>query len=217
MLALGAAELERPLQVHSNGFLTGFNFDVHTALPIGTLAQDVNDQLGFGFSLGYRATLGSRVAIRTSIRWTGYRVSDRNLGARFLASLFDASYDEDRLILRSYALGGDFLAYRDEHCLGPYFLAGGGIQRSRMYYEHRSVDEQGNEVLQNLAVWPSADTPFWNVGVGYLGQSAFFIEGRVVMWRYRAEPGVQLMQTSLNAANQLRDAVSVVAAIGLQF
>lgn len=216
-LTLMGSQPERPPQPNSEAFLRGLYFDLHAAVPLGSLAADVNDQLGFGLSLGYQAKLGEQFALRASFRWTGYRVSDRNLGARMLASIFDASYEEDRLILRSYSLGGDFLAYRDQDCRGPYFLVGGGIQRSRMYYEQRSVDGEGNEALRTLAVWPAADTPFSNFGFGYRGRSGAFIEGRVVLWRYRAEPGTRLMQTSPNASNQLRDATSFVTAIGVSF
>ncbi len=215
--ALSAGEANPPPLPRPGGLLSGFRVDLHAAVPLGSLAADVNDQLGFGFGLGYEARLGSRTAFRASFRWTGYRVSDRNLGSRMLATLLDVGYDEDRLILRSYALGGDFLGYQDEGCLGPYLLMGGGIQRSRMYAEHRSVDDQGNEVVQNLAAWPAADTPFANFGLGYRGRSGVFMEGRVVLWRYRAEPGVRLMETSPNASNQLRDAVSFTMAVGVGF
>ena len=210
MLCLGAAELE------PNG-PSGFIIDVHTAIPVGTLAQDTHDQFGFGMSLGFQAAIGSHAAFRGTFKWTGYRVNDRNLAQRFLANILDSGYDEDRLILRSYAFGGDFVGYQNEGGLGPYILLGGGLQRSRMYYEHRAVDSQGTETTQGLAAWPAAVTPYLNAGMGYQGRSGFFVEGRVVAWRYRAEAGVPLMQTTLNAPNQLREATSLVAALGVRF
>jgi hypothetical protein len=214
-MLLGARTPER--SDPSGVFNSGLQVELHAAVPMGALASDINDQLGFGLGLGYRAQLGSHLALRAAFRWTGYRISDRNLGARLLATLADSNYEEDRLILRSYSLGGDLMVYREEGCQGPYVLAGGGLQRSRMYLEYRTVDPEGNERLEDLAIWPAANTPFWNFGLGYQSRSPFFIEGRVTLWRYRAEPGVRLMQTSLNAASQFRDAISFVAAIGVQF
>lgn len=213
ILPLMGAEADPP----SKGYPSGLQFDLHAAMPLGNLAADVNDQWGFGIGLGYQGRLANRLDFRASFHWTGYRISDRNLGSRVLASIFDAAYEENRLILRSYALGGDFLGYLEADRRGAYLLAGGGIQRSRMYYENRFVDEEGNESLRTIAAWPAADTPYTNFGLGYRGRSGAFLEGRVVLWRYRAEPGVRLTQTSQNAPSQLRDAVSFVTAFGVCF
>ena len=132
---------------------------VHAAAPLGTLSTDVDGQSGFGFSVGIQQSLASRVAVRGSFSWTGYRVDDRNLWTRAFASAFDLGYDEERMVLRSYTLGADLIVYMEEGSHGAYFMGGGGIQKARLYLEHRDVDSENHESVQNLATWPAADTP----------------------------------------------------------
>lgn len=190
---------------------------VHTAVPLGTLSSDVNDQLGFGISLGIQQPLAPRLAVRGSFSWTGYRVNDRNLWERAFASMFDASYSENQMVLRSYALGVDLIVYTKDSGYGAYFLGGGGIQRARLYVEHRNVDSQGNESTQNLATWPAADTPYLSLGIGYQGRSHLFIEGKVQQWRYNGIDGVRLLDSPLNGQPTLRDASSLTISVGIRF
>lgn len=190
---------------------------VHTAMPLGSLNVDVNSQLGFGFSFGIQQPLTSRLAVRGSFSWTGYRVDDRNLWARAFASMVDAGYEEDRMVLRSYAVGADLLLYSEEGNHGAYFLGGGGIQRSRLYLENRYVDGQGNEDVRNLATWPAADTPYVSVGFGYQGRSHAFIEGKFQAWRYRGVEGYRLLDSPSHGQPSLRDAVSMTVSVGVRF
>ena len=190
---------------------------VHTAVPLGSLATDVNDQLGFGISLGVQQPLASRLAVRGSFSWTGYRVNDRNLWDRAFASLFDTSYSENQMVLRSYALGADLIIYTEDGGVGPYFLGGGGIQRARLYGEHRDVDTQGNESTQNLAPWPPADTPYFCLGIGYQGRTHLFIEGKAQQWRYNGIDGIRLLDSPLNGKPTLRDARSLTLSVGIRF
>lgn len=190
---------------------------VHTAAPLGSLATDVNDQLGFGLSLGVQQPLASRLAVRGSFSWTGYRVNDRNLWERAFASFFDASYSENQMVLRSYALGADLILYTEDGGYGPYFLGGGGIQRARLYVEHRDVDSQGNESTRNLATWPAADTPYFCLGIGYQGRSHMFIEGKVQQWRYNGVDGIRLLDSPMNGKPTLRDARSLTLSVGIRF
>lgn len=190
---------------------------VHTAMPLGTLNADVNSQLGFGFNFGIQQSLASRLAVRGSFSWTGYRVDDRNLWARAFASMIDAGYEEDRMVLRSYAVGADLLLYSEDGNYGAYFLGGGGIQRSRLYLENRYVDGQGNEDVRNLATWPAADTPYVSVGFGYQGRSHAFIEGKFQAWRYRGVEGYRLLDSPSHGQPSLRDAVSMTISVGVRF
>ena len=190
---------------------------VHTAMPLGTLNADVNSQLGFGFSLGIQQPLASRVAVRGSFAWTGYRVDDRHLWARAFASMFDSGYQEDRMVLRSYSAGMDVVLYSEDGGYGAYFLGGGGIQRSRLYLEDRYVDSQGNEDVRNLATWPAADTPYVSMGLGYQGRSHAFIEAKFQAWRYRGVEGYRLLDSPLHGQPSLRDAVSTTLSVGVRF
>ncbi len=190
---------------------------VHTAAPLGTLATDVDGKLGFGFSAGIQQSLSSRFAVRGSFSWTGYRVDDRNLLARAFASMFDLGYSEERMVLRSYSLAADLIVYTEDGGHGTYFLGGGGIQRARLYLEHRDVDSQNHETLQNLATWPAADTPYICVGLGYQGRSHTFIEGKVQQWRYNGVKDFHLLDTPLNGQPTLRDATSLTISFGVRF
>ncbi len=196
----------------ARGFLA-----VHAAAPLGSLSSDVNDQLGFGISLGVHQALSSRLAVRGSFSWTGYRVNDRNLWDRAFASFFDTSYSENQMVLRSYALGADLILYTKDGEVGPYFVGGGGIQRARLYVEHRDVDSQGNESTQNLATWPPADTPYFCLGIGYQGRTQLFIEGKVQQWRYNGIDGIRLLDSPLNGKPTLRDARSLTLSVGIRF
>lgn len=189
----------------------------HTAVPVGALNRDVNGQLGFGLGLGFQQPLTDRTALRGTFSWTGYRVNDRNLGGRVLASLFDASYSEDRLVLRSYAVGLDFVGYSASGGFGPYMLAGAGIQRARLYAEERYVDDEGNETIQDLGKWPAANTPYFNVGVGFQGRAGFFTEGKAVYWRYRAVEGYPLLDSPFGGTALLRNALSFTLSVGARF
>ena len=190
---------------------------IHAAVPMGPLSTDTNDQLGFGFSLAIQQPLTPRTAVRGSFSWTGFRVNDRNLWARAIASIFDQAYEEDQMVLRSYAVGADLVHYREDGGYGTYFIGGGGIQRSRVYLEHRYVDPSGHEDKQPLAGWPAADTPFVSIGAGYQGRSKAYIEAKLQFWRYRGVEGHALYASPLNGRSQLRDAVSLTVSFGARF
>lgn len=205
-----------PLSAQEGKPLDGF-VAVHTAMPLGTLSADVDGKLGFGFSLGIQQPLTSRLAVRGGFSWTGYRVDDRNLWLRAFASLLDASYSEDRMVLRSYAVETDLLVHAEDGGYGAYFLGGVGIQRSRLYVENRMVDSQGNESVRNLAAWPAADTPYVCAGMGYQGRSHAFVEGRFQAWRYRGVEGYRLLDSPLHGQPSLRDAYSLTLSVGVRF
>ncbi len=190
---------------------------VHTAVPLGSLNTDVDGKVGFGFSAGLQQPLTSRLAVRGSFSWTGYRVDDRNFWARAFSSMFDLGYTEERMVLRSYTLGADLIVYTEDSGYGPYFLGGGGIQRARLYLEHRDVDSENHESVQNLATWPPADTPYLNLGIGYQGRSHTFIEGKLQHWRYNGIDGVRLLDSPLNGQPTQRDATSLTISVGVRF
>lgn len=190
---------------------------VHTALPMGRLAEDVDGKLGFGVSAGLQQPLTSRLAVRGLFSWTGYRVDDRNLWARAFASVLDADYREERMVLRSYSVEADLLAHLQPGGQGGYLLAGVGIQRARVYLEDRYVDSQGNESVSPLATWPAADTPYFALGMGYQGRSPAFIEGRFQFWRYRGVAGHPLLESPLHGSPSLRDGYSMTVAVGVRF
>jgi hypothetical protein len=211
LVALVAAD---PLRAQAG---TGGYLALHTAFPMSTLNSDVDGKLGFGFSAGIHQPLTSRFAVRGSFSWTGYRVDDRNLWWKAFASVFDVSYSEERLVLRSYALGAELLGYFEDDQRGAYILGGGGLQRSRLYLEHVSKDGDNNETSSNLATWPAADTPYFCVGLGYQGQEQAFIEGKFQFWRYHAVKGYRLLDTPLDGRPSLRDAAGLTLAVGFRF
>lgn len=190
---------------------------VHAALPMGTFNSDVNGQLGFGFSFGFQQPLASRLAMRGSFSWTGYRVNDRNLLSRAFASMIDSDYEEDRLVLRSYAVATELVLYAEDGGYGAYFVGGGGLQRSRLYLENRYVSSQGDEDVKNLATWPATDSPFVSAGFGYQGRSHAFIEGKFQAWRYRGVEGYRLLDSPLHGRPNLRDAVNMTLSVGVRF
>lgn len=203
-----AAADDRPL----DGFLA-----VHTALPMGTLATDVDNKLGFGFSFGVQQPLTSRWALRAGFSWTGYRVDDRNLWSRAFASMLDADYREERLVLRSYAVEADLRLHAAPGGYGAYFFGGAGVQRARLYLEDRYVDRDGNEAVRNLASWPAIDTPIFSVGAGYQGHSHAFLESRFRFWRYRGVQGYRLLESPLHGQPSQRDAFSFTVSVGVRF
>jgi len=189
----------------------------HTAVPAGALYRDVQGQLGFGFGLGAQVRLSDRMGLRGAFSWTGYRVNERHWGARLFADLVDARYEEDRLVLRSYALGLDLVGYRDPGGFGPYIFAGGGFQRARLYAEGVFVDGDGNESIQPLATWPAADTPYVEGGIGRQWPSGIYLEGKAVLWRYRAVAGYPLLETPFGGRPVLREATSLSLSLGMRF
>ncbi|MBI4913731.1 MAG: hypothetical protein HY823_13425 [Acidobacteria bacterium] len=190
---------------------------VHSALPMAKLATDVDGQLGFGVTLGLHQPLSDRFAVRASASWTGYRVDDRNLWSQAFLTLMDASYAEDRMVLRSYALGMDLVLHLGDGDSGAYFLGGGGVQRSRLYLEQVEVTEGNREIRDSRVSWPAADTPFFSVGMGYQSNASAFIEGRFVFWRYNAVAGTRLLDTPPQGRPTLRDAASLVLTVGARF
>lgn len=195
---------------------SGLVLGIHTAVPTGALGRDVDQKLGFGFSVGYQHELWPKIGLRTAFQRTGYRVNDRNLLDRMLAGVFDNSYDEDRLVLRSYALGVDLIGYQHEGCHGVYAFAGGGIQRSRMYLERRYVYE-GDATVEDIARWPAMNSAYLNLGIGKQFRNPAFVEAKLVAWRYRAVPGFRLMETPLGVEHHYRDALSVSLGVGVRF
>ncbi len=196
--------------------ISGVVLGIHTAVPTGALGRDVDQKLGFGFSVGYQHELWPKIGLRTAFQWTGYRVNDRNLFDRMLASVLDSRYEEDRLVLRSYALGVDLIGYQREGCQGVYAFAGGGVQRARMYLEHRDVLE-GDAKVEDIARWPAMNSVYLNAGIGMQFSNPAFVEARLVGWRYRAVPGFRLMDTPLGVKHHYRDALSVSLGMGVRF
>lgn len=194
-----------------------FYFDVHTAMPMGTLSRDVNDQFGFGLTLGVDWPVVRHFSLRTSFSWTGYRVDDRSLAARAFADMFDVSYSEDRLVLRSYALGVEGVIRQESSGSGPYALVGGGMQRARLYEEYRVVDENGNGHTTTTATWPSMDSAFLTAGFGYQAHEGFFVEGKVRGWRYNGVDAYSLSDSPLTRRTTPRNAVSLHMAVGVRF
>jgi len=203
----------------SNGFAdrgVGISVTVLAAAPLGKLADDVNGHLGFGIGVQIPVRIGAREVLRPAFEWTGYRVSDRNWATRFLANLLDGSYEEDRLILRSYKLGADFQFFQDSDLTGTYFLFSGGLQRSRLYME-RSSTNQNNESARTLGHSEPLNTLYLGAGLGYQWRGGGLVEFRYTNWRYRANPGLPLSETLAAASTDSREAHSLTLGLGARF
>jgi len=190
---------------------------VHTAVPAGQLSSDVNHQLGFGLGFHVPVRLGDHHSIRPSFEWTGYRVNDRNWASRALASMIEADYSEDRLILRSYKVGIDYLVYSKDGLSGTYGVLSGGIQRSRLYLEERNVQQDSNsEQTSPIHSWDGLNTGWFGAGIGYQGKNHLFVEFKYTNWRYLAQPGRTLLETEPDARLSQREAHSFTLALGLR-
>lgn len=198
----------------------GLAITVHTSLPLGSLSQDVHGHVGFGLGVHVPLQISGHQVLRPSFEWTGFRINDRNLGARAFASMFDADYAEDRLVLRSYKLGLDYLFFQGPDGVGPYLILSGGVQRSRLYLEQRTVtnsDGSGDQQVDPIATWEPADTAWFGGGIGYQAASGVLMECRYANWRYRAEPGIPLDNTWPGTTHVLREAHSLTFAVGGRF
>lgn len=91
-----------------------------------------------------------------------------------------------------------------------------GIQRSRMYWEYRVISENDSSV-EEWARWPAMNSAYVQAGMGKQFANPFFMEAKVVAWRYRAVRGYPLMETPLGESHHYRDAVSVSLGVGLKF
>ncbi len=197
-----------------------FGVSVHTSVGLGELGKDVRDQLGFGIGLQAQIPVGGHLALRPNFAWTGFRVNDRNLGWKFMAAVLNASYDEERLVLRSYQVGLDLVLFPEGGSRGVYFFGGGGLQRAQLDLESRYVDRHGEDTQEHVSPilsWDPALTPYVQGGVGLQGKGGLFAEARLTAWRYRAAKGYELLDTPLNARTELREALSLTFSVGVRF
>lgn len=209
-----------PLAAEEPAERPGFGFSVHTAIGLGNLGRDVQDQLGFGVGLHAHVPVTERIALRPAFTWTGYRVNDRDTGWKIMAAILDTSYQEERLVLRSFQLGADLVGYRDGGCTGPYLFAGGGVQRAQLEMEHRLVDRSGNQTQEDthtVAKWEPETSAYLQAGVGYQTTQYAFVEARITSWRYAAEPGTPLLDTPLAPRLGTRGALSLTLSAGVRF
>lgn len=166
LLACAALAAQEP---GTSPFPTGYGLGVGVlaATGVGDLSADLNGHPGFGFQLQGYIPVASRLQVRPAFEWTGYRVSDYNLGARAAANALGLGYAETRVVFRTFRLGFDGLLFRDGGWKGPYLSLGLGVQRSQAYLEDRAVDPDGNETVTTLDT-RAVKTGLWlGVGVGH--------------------------------------------------
>lgn len=139
---------------------------VLAASGVGSMSSDLNGHPGFGIVLQGYLPVTRKADLRPAFEWTGYRVNGYNLAARLLAETLGASYEETRVVFRTYRLGLDWVGYLRDRGHGPYLSGGAGLQISRMYIEDvvRSSD-RGTDITPLDA--SSATTGLWlGLGVG---------------------------------------------------
>lgn len=177
VLALPAEEIVKPA------------ISVHVAAPVGTLSSDVNGHPGFGLGLHLQLGVGGRVAFRPQFEWTGYRVSDYNLGTRFLASVLDADYAEYRVVYRTYRLGVDLQIFQEDGYSGTYLVGGMGGVMAAMYYEDRYVPAgDAPEQVRTLGTSHRQTRAYASFGVGHQWRSGGFVEARFSSAPYNGDP-----------------------------
>jgi hypothetical protein len=144
----------------------GLGLGVLVATGLGPMFTDLNGHPGFGFQVQGYVPLAARIQLRPAFEWTGYRVSDYNLLARVFYNLLGVSYEETRVVFRTYRLGLDGLFYFRNRYVGPFLSGGVGVQISRAYVEDRVVYE-GEEEIIPLAEGASTTGLWLGGGVGY--------------------------------------------------
>lgn len=142
-------------------------FGVLAATGLGSMSFDLNRHPGFGFAVQGYLPVASRLELRPAFEWTGYRVDEYNLAARALVELLGGSYEDTRVVFRTYRLGLDGIVYFREHYRGPFLSGGAGVQVSRVYIEDVVHYSDGGQEVTPLHA-SSATTGLWlGGGVGY--------------------------------------------------
>ena len=142
-------------------------FGVLAATGLGSMSCDLNRHPGFGFVLQGYLPVASRLELRPSFEWTGYRVNEYNLAALALVELLGGSYEDTRVVFRTYRLGLDGIVYFREQYRGPFLSGGVGVQLSQTSIEDVAHYANGEEDVTPLRA-SSATTGLWlGGGVGY--------------------------------------------------
>lgn len=142
-------------------------FGVLAATGLGSMSTDLNRHLGFGFAVQGYLPVASRLELRPAFEWTGYRVNEYNLAALALVELLGGSYEDTRVVFRTYRLGLDGIVYFREQYMGPFLSGGVGVQLSQTYIEDVAHYGNGEEEVTPLHT-SSATAGLWlGGGVGY--------------------------------------------------
>ncbi len=140
---------------------------VAAASGLGSMSTDLNGHPGFGIVVQGYLPVASRFELRPAFEWTGYRVNEYNLAALVLTEFFGGSYEDTRVVFRTYRLGLDGVVYFRERYMGPFVSGGVGVQLSQVYIEdvvHYSGAEEDVTPLHAS----SATTGVWvGGGLGY--------------------------------------------------
>ena len=154
-----------PTAPADSGFQVGLG--VLAASGLGSMSTDLNNHPGFGLAIQGYLPVASRLELRPAFEWTGYRVNEYNLAALALVELLGGSYEDTRVVLRTYRLGLDGVVYFRERYRGPFLSGGVGVQVSRVYIEDVVHYSDGGEDITPLHT-SSATTGLWlGGGVGY--------------------------------------------------
>jgi hypothetical protein len=157
-----AADPPEPLK---STFLMGAG--VSAASGLGSMSTDLNGHPGFGIVVQGYVPVASRFELRPAFEWTGYRVNEYNLAALALVELLGGSYQDTRVVFRTYRLGLDGVAYFRERYVGPFVSGGVGVQLSQVYVEDVAHYSGGEEEVTPLHA-SSATTGVWlGGGLGY--------------------------------------------------
>ncbi len=165
----------------------GLGLTALAATGLGPMSGDLNHHPGFGLAVQAYVPAGSCLEVRPAFEWTGYRVNPYNLAARLLASALGASYEETRVVFRTYRLGCDGVVYFRERYRGPFLTGGVGVQLSQLYVED-VVRYEGESDVRGVDA-SSVTTGLWlGGGVGYQWEAGN-VELRVSRAPYRYAVG----------------------------
>ncbi len=165
----------------------GLGLTALAATGLGPMSEDLNRHPGFGLAVQAYLPAGPHLEVRPAFEWTGYRVNPYNVAARLLASALGASYEETRVVFRTYRLGCDGVVYFRERYRGPFLTAGVGVQLSQLYVED-VVRYEGESDVRGVDA-SSVTTGLWlGGGVGYQWQAGN-VELRVSRAPYRYAVG----------------------------
>jgi hypothetical protein len=140
---------------------------VVVATGLGSMSTDLNGHPGFGIAVQGYLPVAPRFDLRPAFEWTGYRINEYNLAALALVELFGGSYEDTRVVFRTYRLGLDGVVYLRDRDRGPFLSGGAGVQVSRVYIEDVIRSREGVEDITPLHA-SSATTGLWlGSGVGY--------------------------------------------------
>ena len=142
-------------------------FGLLTATGVGSMSTDLNGHPGFGFAIRGYLPVASRLELRPGFEWTGYRVNEYNVAAFLLTELLGGSYEDTRVVFRTYRLGLDGVVYLMEPHAGPFLSGGVGVQLSQVYIEDVVHYANAEEDVTPLHT-SSATTGLWlGGGLGY--------------------------------------------------